>query len=131
MTTHTIRQATIFISGENGTSVYSSFDEIPLDQRRRLLESTTGPNSATIVIADRAGRAEIVRALRGQAGSAQSQLMSLRFPWTEAFARRAQEAAPSLPEDATEAAWPRPVPWTGIALWAVAVVLALWAYWRG
>ena len=42
--------------------------------RRKLEESTTGLNSATILIADQRGREELVRALQGKPSSVQSRL---------------------------------------------------------
>ena len=125
MTTHTIRQATIFISQSDGTAVYSSFDDIPVHQRRRLLESTTGPNSATIVIADRAGRAQIVRALRRRGEEGATHLMPVRYPWTEAFARRARAESPADREPRMTFPW-RELPWTAFGLWAAAAGVLGW-----
>jgi hypothetical protein len=45
--------------------VYRSVDDVPGALRRQLLKSTNGPHSATILIADRRGRREIARAMRG------------------------------------------------------------------
>ena len=42
--------------------------------RRKLEESTSGLNSATILIADQRGREELVRALQGKPSSVQSRL---------------------------------------------------------
>lgn len=98
MTTHTIRTSTIFISQGTRNEVYNSLDEIPADLRRKLLESTTGANSATIVIADRAGREQIVRALRGMPSQVQARMVTTRFPWTEAFARKHDSPIPPEPE---------------------------------
>jgi hypothetical protein len=121
MTTHTIRQSTIFISEGAATEVYSSIDEVPAEQRRKLLESTTGINSATIVIADRAGREQIVRALKGMPSEVQPRLVAKRFPWTEAFTRRHDAPIPPAPE--TWVDWAR-VHWVELALPA-GVMLAL------
>ncbi len=65
MSTQTIRQSTILIASGDRTSVYSSLDQVPAGLKRKLMNSTSGSNSATILLADRAGREEIVRALRG------------------------------------------------------------------
>lgn len=123
MTTHTIRQATIFISQGDGTSVYSSFDEIPIAERRRLLESTTGPNSATIVIADRGGRAQIVRALKKRPGAATE--LSMRFPWTEAFARR-ERASGRRPLEPEAVPVGESIPWMALALLGSAGAAVAW-----
>ena len=61
----TVKTSTIFIATGGKTKVFRSVDDVPPKLRRRLQESTTGINAATILIADRKGREEIVKALRG------------------------------------------------------------------
>jgi hypothetical protein len=61
----TLKSSTIFISVGSKTRVYRSVDEVPAPLRRKLEETTTGINAATILIADRHGREEIVKALQG------------------------------------------------------------------
>ena len=61
----TVKTSTIFISVGAKTKVYRCVDDVPLRLRRKLQESTTGLNAATILIADRIGREEIVKALQG------------------------------------------------------------------
>jgi hypothetical protein len=61
----TIKRSTIFISVGDKTQVYRSVEEVPPTLRKKLQESTNGINAATILIADRRGRDEIVRAIRG------------------------------------------------------------------
>jgi hypothetical protein len=70
----TAKTSTIFISTGDGTRVYRSVGEVPPKLRRRLEETTTGENSATILIADKRGREELVRALRGLPSDVQSRL---------------------------------------------------------
>jgi len=129
MTTHTIRQSTIFISEGAATEVYSSIDEVPAELRRKLLESTTGINSATIVIADRAGREQIVRALKGLPSDVQPRMVAKRFPWTEAFARKHQSPIPPAPASAGSPAawveWAR-AHWVELALPAAVMIAAGW-----
>jgi len=60
----TQRCSTIFISIGDKTLVYHSVDEIPSRLRERLVETTQGANSATILIADRDGREQILHAVR-------------------------------------------------------------------
>jgi hypothetical protein len=60
------RTSTIFIATGKETHVYRSMAEVPHPLRRRLQSSTRGMNSATILIADKRGREELVRALQGQ-----------------------------------------------------------------
>ncbi len=99
MATLTARSATIFIASGNETNVYRSVEEVPPDLRKKLVETTSGLNSATILIADKRGREELLRALQGgrteikrrlvdtmrskQAGEARgnSRFAALRSPW--------------------------------------------------
>lgn len=128
MTTHTIRQSTIFISEGASTEVYRSIDEVPAEQRRKLLESTTGLNSATIVIADRAGREQIVRALKGLPSDVPPRLVAKRFPWTEAFSRRHASPIPPAPEQRAPAPWVdwARTHWLALALPAGVLIAAGW-----
>jgi hypothetical protein len=61
----TLKSSTIFVSVGTRTEVYRSVEEVPPSLRKKLEESTNGINSATILIADRRGREEIMRAIRG------------------------------------------------------------------
>src|SRR5258707_13983862 len=85
----TLKSSTIFISVGNKTEVYRSVDDIPPALRKKLDQSTNGINSATILIADRKGKEEIVRAIRGLPSSLRSRLTtSLR---NEAKRERSEE----------------------------------------
>lgn len=97
MSTQTIRQSTILIAAGERTRVYSSLEQVPAGLKRQLIDSTSGSNSATILLADRAGREEIVRALRGMPSHVQARLLSPKLPWTEAFARKQARPVPSSP----------------------------------
>src|ERR1700685_3049161 len=61
----TLKSSTIFISVGDETRVYRSVEDVPGPLRKRLEQSTNGIHSATILIADRRGREEILRAIRG------------------------------------------------------------------
>jgi len=61
----TIRTSTIFIATGEKTKVYRNLKDVPPNLRRKLVQSTSGANSATILIADRGGRRELARAVRG------------------------------------------------------------------
>lgn len=74
MTRLTAKTSTIFISNGEKTNVYRSLNEIPPGLRRKLQESTQGINSATILIADKRGREELVRALQGRSSDVQCRL---------------------------------------------------------
>lgn len=71
----TLKSSTIFISVGEKTSVYRSVDEVPPRLRKKLEQSTNGINSATILIADRRGRQEIARAIRGLPSGMRSPLV--------------------------------------------------------
>ena len=66
--------STVMISSGGADVVYRSVDDVPARLRSRLLKSTNGSNSATILIADRRGRKEIARAMRNLPGPAQRRL---------------------------------------------------------
>lgn len=65
MDRHTIKTSTIFAAVGGKTEVYRSVEDMPAPLRKQLEASTNSLNSATILIADRNGRDELVRALRG------------------------------------------------------------------
>jgi hypothetical protein len=75
MKSGTFQTSTVLISAAGAERVYRSVDEVPKPLRSRLLKSTNGANSATILIADRRGRKEISRAMRKLPGPAQRRLM--------------------------------------------------------
>ena len=53
--------STVLISSGGADMVYRTVEEIPRGLRTRLLKSTSGGNSGTILIADQRGRKEIGR----------------------------------------------------------------------
>jgi hypothetical protein len=74
MTRLTAKTSTIFIASGAKTTVYRSLGEVPPGLRRKLQESTQGLNSATILIADKRGREELVRALQGRPSDVECRL---------------------------------------------------------
>jgi hypothetical protein len=80
MTRLTARSSTIFIATSGETRVYRSVNEIPPALRRKLQDSTRSMNSATILIADKRGQQELVRALQGSPGNVQSRLAEIISP---------------------------------------------------
>jgi len=58
----TIKTSAILIGEGSGFSVYQSLDEVPLHLRRKLAQSTAGENAGTVLIADRRGVRELMRA---------------------------------------------------------------------
>ncbi len=71
----TAKSSTIFVATGEGTSVYRSLKEIPAPIRRKLHQSMQGMHSATILIADKRGRDELIRALQGQPSNVRCRLL--------------------------------------------------------
>jgi hypothetical protein len=82
----TVKTSTIFIAKSGPTQVFRSVSEIPDRLRKELEESTNSFNSATILIADRRGREEIVKALNGLPSSLRSRLANSLTPKPDAEA---------------------------------------------
>ncbi len=88
----TVKTSTIFIAKSGPTQVYRSVSEIPERLRKELEESTNSFNSATILIADRRGREEIVKALNGLPSSLRSRLANSLTPRPDAEAEAEAES---------------------------------------
>ena len=67
--------SSVLISTSGKERVYRSVEEVPAALRTRLLKSTNGANSATILIADLRGRQEIAKAMRNLPGPTQRRWM--------------------------------------------------------
>lgn len=65
MTRGTVKCSSILIAAGETVQVFRSLEEVPPPLRARLLESTQGCDSATLVIADRGGREQLARAMKG------------------------------------------------------------------
>jgi hypothetical protein len=89
----TVKTSTIFIAKRGPTQVFRSVGEIPAKLRKELEESTNSFNSATILIADRRGREEIVKALNGMPSTLRSRLANSLMP------RPAGERTSDVPEN--------------------------------
>ena len=92
----TVKTSTIFIAKGSRTHVYRSVNEVPPRLRKELEESTNSFNSATILIADRRGREEIVRALNGLPSTLRTRL---------ATSLTTKQSATSPPNNETNPAW--------------------------
>jgi hypothetical protein len=97
----TAKSSTIFISAEGEMKVYRSVEDVPPHLRKRLVESTHGVNAASILIADKRGREELVRALQGRPSDLQCRVVeTLR-------ARKQEEASPRKPSRWSQPLWQR------------------------
>ena len=79
ITSGVIKTSTIRISSGRTEAVYRSVNDVPNPLRKRLLKSTSGMNSATILIADRRGKEELAKAIRRLPGNAQKKLFDALF----------------------------------------------------
>jgi hypothetical protein len=68
----TQKYSTILIAADDEYAAYRSVHEVPESLRKKLIETTTGRNAITILIADENGRQEILRSLHGLPSSVQS-----------------------------------------------------------
>lgn len=119
MTRLTARSSTIFIATGGETHVYRSVNEIPLALRRKLQDSTRGMNSATILIADKRGQQELVRALQGRRSNAQHRLAEIISP-----RQPNQEQIATAPKPCVSSPWRK---WLEILL-PVALGASLWFF---
>lgn len=111
----TAKRSTIFIANAKGIQVFHSVGEVPAPLRRKLHETTRSTNSATILIADRQGREELVRALQGEPSSVQCRL---------AETLRAKQARPAQ-ENPSPAPVKLPLGWI-VLLFALLICASVW-----
>jgi len=88
----TVKTSTIFIAKTGRTQVFRSVGEIPARLRKELEQSTNSFNSATILIADRRGREEIMKALHGLPSNLRSRLANSLSPRPTEEAKATQAA---------------------------------------
>lgn len=65
----TYKTSTILVSTGRRTRVFKSIEEMPAKLKKRVTENMAGPNSRTLVVADRRGREYLLKALK-RAGEA-------------------------------------------------------------
>jgi hypothetical protein len=76
----TARSSTIFIATGRETRVYRSVEDVPPELRQKLVSCTRGINSATILIADKHGREELVKTLQGRPSDVECRLLESMRP---------------------------------------------------
>ena len=69
------KTSVVLISSGGSDLIYRTVEEVPAVLRNKLLQSTNGTNSATILIADRRGRREVAKAMRTLPGPARRRLV--------------------------------------------------------
>jgi len=91
MPTLTYKTSTIFVSTGERLRIYRSIEDVPVRLRKKLNANISGPNSRTLIVADRRGREYLSRALEMDAVKASgvalpSLLTSSRIArrWSEA-----------------------------------------------
>jgi hypothetical protein len=65
MARYTIKSSTVFVALGEETRVFRSVEDVPAEWRRRFEKPRGGIKPQTILIADRRGRDEIMKALQG------------------------------------------------------------------
>lgn len=60
----TVKTSTILIGAGKRLSIYRKLEEVPPRLRSKLVKSTAGSNAGTVLIADRRGAQELLRANR-------------------------------------------------------------------
>jgi hypothetical protein len=110
----TLKSSTIFISVGNKTEVYRSVADVPAPLRKQLEQSTNSINSATILIADRKGKEEIVRAIRGLPSNLRSRISTAVREETPRVEQKPAVLWSSLWQDWAEFLLPAAI---GVAVW--------------
>jgi hypothetical protein len=70
-----VQTSVVLISAGGSDLIYRTVEEVPANLRNKLLRSTNGSNSATILIADRRGRKEVAKAMRTLPGATRRRLI--------------------------------------------------------
>src|ERR1035438_4088249 len=81
-----MKTSAVLIAAGGERQVYRSLNDVPANLRKMLQDTTSGANSATILIADRRGKEEIAKALErvaesAPAGAASPALRVLGLSW--------------------------------------------------
>jgi hypothetical protein len=127
---YTLRCSTILVSEGEELDVFHSLEELPDPVRRRVLEQSRRGGTATIFIANRGGREELTKRLRGLPSRVRTRLENSASVAEQAPAKRRPKpsAAPvRVPRFAMlPGGWPGAA-WARQAFLLVAGAGALWA----
>jgi hypothetical protein len=69
MQTSTFKTSTIFVATGKRTRVFQSMEAVPSGLRKRMSENLNGPNTRTLIVADRRGREYLLKVLQRATGS--------------------------------------------------------------
>ncbi len=75
-----LKTSTIVISAGGTDAVYRSVKELPASLRKKLVTSTNGLNSATILIADKRGREVLAEAIQNIPAQTRGGRLNRRWP---------------------------------------------------
>jgi hypothetical protein len=70
MQTSTFKTSTIFVATGKRTRVFRSMDAVPNGLRKRMSDNLNGPNTRTLIVADRRGREYLLKVLQRATNSA-------------------------------------------------------------
>jgi hypothetical protein len=102
-----IRTSAVMISADGEERFYHSVQEVPERLRKRLMDSTAGDNSGTIVIADRAGKEQLAQAL---ARRAEARPQPSR-PFTDISLPEPPAPLPETSDEPQAQTWVARLPW--------------------
>lgn len=81
-----MKTSAVLVASGDSRCVYGSLREVPEPLRTQVIESTSGRNSGTILIADRRGKEEIERAARAENRHPMPAMPARSAAWRKAWA---------------------------------------------
>lgn len=114
-----VKTSIVLISTGDDNAFYPSVRDVPEPLRRQLLESTSGGNAGTIVIADRAGKEQLTQ---GIARRLENTIESASRAINEAPAKSPSAVSAAVARSQRQGTW---IAWAGLL--AVLTLAALFA----